>query len=161
MYTEKAIFLPHQLVLLCESCRWTGVPGGAPVRRREAKSSLPTVVAPYWGLPLLHWNFQMMKILFMCPLLRVWRGTVRDSFLFYFRAQVDDPVINVHRPFSCSAANCSSVHEKTVLLHGYLFFISVGLIILPYVCQPSQYCVQANTNMGSFHRFFFLKDVDY
>lgn len=157
MYVESALFLLRQLLLLSESCRWTGVPGGAPVRRREAKVSLPIAGAPYWGLPLLHWNSRWWKY-YLCVfgslLLRVWRGTVRDSFLSYFHAQVDDPIINVHRPLSCSSAACSSVREKAMLLHSYLCFISVGLIILPYVCQPFQYCVPANINMGCFDRAF-------
>lgn len=46
MYVEKAIFLLPQLLLLCESCRSTGVPGGTPEKRREAKVSLPM-----WYLP--------------------------------------------------------------------------------------------------------------
>lgn len=54
MHVGKAIFLLYQLLLLCESCRLTGVPGRAPEKRREAKVSLPIAVAPYWELPTLH-----------------------------------------------------------------------------------------------------------
>ena len=85
-----------------------------------------------------------------------------DSFLPCLAAQVDDPLINVHRPLSCAAVGCGGARQGPalpvgamclcVITSGFCFGCSDCLL---YVGQPFPYCVQANMNVGCFDRVFF------
>lgn len=121
--TWKRHYFCYPSCCFCESCRWTGVPGGAPQKRREAKVSLPIVMAPLiLGTPMSALKFQVVKMLFTffgSPLLRMWRSAVQGSLLSCSHAQVD--VINI-RPLSFCALDCCSVQRRLCFARLLLFY---------------------------------------
>lgn len=58
-----------------------------------------------------------------------------------------DPVLVLLWSVAVSMANGVACW-RVVLLHSSLSLVALGLVILPYVGQPFQYCVLADFNRG-------------